>query len=75
MTNLLFLCLQRREEMSEGCKIILAGRIKMLLNTHTCIDTHVHTCVRTYTHWSISFYTHIHNFKDKHSLIFSLLQR
>lgn len=38
VTNLLFLCLERLEEMSEGCKIILTGRIKTLihtLNTHT----------------------------------------
>lgn len=38
VTNLLFLCLERLEEMSEGCKIILTGRIKTQSRRHT--NTH-----------------------------------
>lgn len=56
VTNLLFLCLERLEEMSEGCKIILTGRIKTFTHRHTRMlfltptqadttDTHTNTCM------------------------------
>lgn len=40
VTNLLFLCLERLEEMSEGCKIILTGRIKTLIHARAHKRTH-----------------------------------
>lgn len=46
VTNLLFLCLERLEEMSEGCKIILTGRIKTLIHAHR---RHTNTHARTHT--------------------------
>lgn len=64
MTNLLFLCLQRQGEMSESCKIILAGKIKMLKNTETCMHKRVHTQEYIFLH------PHTHNFKHKHNWIF-----
>lgn len=48
VTNLLFLCLERLEEMSEGCKIILTGRIKTLTDTH--MRAHAHTYIHTHKH-------------------------
>lgn len=50
--------------MSEGCKIILAGKIKMLKNTQTCMHKRVHTQEYIFLH------PHTHNFKHKHNWIF-----
>lgn len=50
--------------MSEGCKIILAGKIKMLKTTQTCMHKRVHTQEYIFLH------PHTHNVKHKHNWIF-----